>query len=234
MKKTSILICICIFLISANLKLHGQEDSVIIENSTEPYKNSDLKLKRKYKYLDNNFREEKTLLKIGITPVSNMLYSYDLERFWENFDINLSFEKKINTAFSVHNDYGFRHDPHDESGMKGRFYSDIGFRYYYSMNKRIKKANGVNNFHGNYFSLKLEELATYGNLIDVVESDSIQLIVVGNNDWRFKPYICLSWGMQRRIGKYGYVDVSPNIKFNRTNFGFGVNLFIGFGLGFKN
>jgi hypothetical protein len=233
MKKTSVLICIFLFLISTNFKLYGQEDSVIIENSTEPIKNSDFKQKMKYKYLDNNFREEKTLLKIGITPIINMFDSYDLTKFWEYFDINLSFEKKINAVFSVHNDYGFRHDLYDAYGLKGHFYSDIGFRYYYSMNKRIKKSNGVANFHGNYFSIKIEEWATFGNVIDVVEDNNLQSVRVGNNDWRFNPYINLSWGMQRRIGKYGYVDVSPYIKFNRTNFEFGVNLFMGFGLGFK-
>ena len=50
MEKTSILIIAFLFINTSILKLFGQEDSVIIENTTEPVKVSDFNQKKKYKY----------------------------------------------------------------------------------------------------------------------------------------------------------------------------------------
>jgi len=221
MKKYNILIITSLILITFNLKLSAQEDSVIIENSTESTKVSDFKQKKKYNYLDNNFREEKTLIKLQIYPKDYRFPGFVVDRIRDYFNVSLSLEKKIFPSFSVilNNKYG-------EDQFSKIFSSDLGIRYYYSMNKRMKNSSGANNFHGNYFSYVFENIIEYK---------------FGENDYFFnQPSFNFSWGIQRRIGKIGVVDVGPYISLKRTSYWryinrleFGANMLLGLGWGFK-
>lgn len=62
-----------------------------------------------------------------------------------------------------------------------------GVRNYYNMNKRILKGKSANNFSANYFS------ATFNTQIRPTESDQ-------------QVSINLLYGIQRRLGKRGFVD----------------------------
>jgi len=103
------------------------------------------------------------------------------------------------------------------------FHYNIGLRYYYSINKRIRNSECVNNFHNNYFALTINDVLKYS----YTETPNMP------REWMFEPYFDISWGVQRRLGKLGYINMGPTIKFNKTGFAFGVNLMIGLGLGFK-
>jgi len=232
MKIISTLLIIGFSLTFFSQEIIAQEDSVTIESSIELKKESDFKQKRKYKYLDNNYREEKTLIKLGTLPMYLFFDVSDLKTFWANSNITLSLEKKISPSFSIIFDNGFYHDLTSQYYYGEPYYfNNLGLRYYYSMNKRIKQNRSRNNFHANYFSFKLEELTKYG--LTEKKDDSGLYNTVTLNDWVFEPYINLSWGMQRRIGRFGFVDVGPYFKFKRNSYEFGLNLQLGLGWGFK-
>jgi hypothetical protein len=216
MKKSRLLI-IGLILLSFNTKILGQEDTVTIENSTEPINQSDFKQKRKYKYLDNNYREEKTLLKIEIPPMNYIYTSYEILNLFNNIDINIGLEQKMGKSFSLVFDNNFFY-VHPSPYMEWGWSNDIGFRYYYSMNKRIRESLGANNFHSNYLSIKMEEWIKYG---------------FDNDHLSFDPYLNISWGMQRRIGKIGIVDVGTYFKYRSKDYEIGLNLLIGLAWGFK-
>jgi len=229
MKIFSTLLIIGFSLALFGQKIIAQEDSVTIKSSTELEIESDYKQKRKYKYLDNELREEKTLLKLGLSPLSSIDFAQDVNLI--SLGGTLSFEQKVNPSLSIilNNNFDYQ--------MNGRYYwgsgfsNDIGVRYYYSMNKEIKTGESKNNFNSNYFSIKFDEIisfksAEYYNASNGVNSPSTFIA-----DWTYKPYINLSWGMQRRIGKWFYMDGGPYFKFNADSYGFGLNLQLGLGWG---
>jgi hypothetical protein len=216
MKKINLLLLIILILFSFNLKMRAQEDTVIIEKSTESVKESDYEQKRKYKYLDNNFREEKNLIKVGILPIDYFSYLSNYERFWEKNNIILSFEKKLIPSLSIIMDNNFSWDSNASYPEYG-YSLDLGVRYYYSVDRKIKESTGANNFHSNYFSIKLDELAKYG---------------YDDDQMSYKPYLNFSWGLQRRLGKIGYVDASTYVKFKQEYLEFGLKLQLGLALGF--
>jgi hypothetical protein len=225
MNKNIILVIISIITISFNFRVLSQEDSALIENTTEPIEQSDLLQKRKYQYLDNNFREEKSIIKLGILPIDFINRNQDLDPFTSNLNLIFCFEKKLTPSLSIINIEGYKSI--DKMAIGYEFlYSDIGLRYYYTMNKRIKDSTGVSNFHGNYFSVKIEEWVKYRTSAYKYSGPEPERFV-------FDPYLNLSWGIQRRLGKLGFVDIGPSIRFNKTKFEFGINLYIGLGFGFK-
>jgi len=230
MKIISTLLIIGFSLTFFSQKVQGQEESITIENSTELIKESDFKQKRKYKYLDNELREEKTLIKFGLSPLSSFATAFGMSL--ASISGNLSYEQKVIPSLSIilNNNFDYQ--------MNGRYYkgsgfsNDIGVRYYYSMNKEIKTGASKNNFNSNYFSIKLDEIISYKS--SEYHSFGLNGYIGGYSDstvWTYKPYINLSWGMQRRIGKWFYMDGGPYFKFNADSYGFGLNLQLGVGWG---
>jgi len=220
-------IIILLFLVFFTDLINGQTDSVKFINSIDSVSGFDQSLKRKQLYLDANFREEKTLFKLGISPLE-FLSKNDGKLVSSNINGRISVEQKIVTSLSAilnnNFDYNF-----EQFGYKWKYSSDIGLRYYYSINKRIKESIGANNFHSNYFSFELQEFISFSQYEQV------------EDDMRFVPAINLSWGMQRRIGKFAFVDLGPYIRYQKEgsdpkayspkSFSLGVNLLFGLGLG---
>jgi hypothetical protein len=210
----SFLVILSIF--SMSIALKAQEDSVSVEESIESITQSDFKKKRDYKYLDPRFKEEKTLIKLGTSPLDLISDPSAIEI--GELSMKLSWEQKLNPSLSFQIDACFYRvaDLDFVNGLN----SNIGIRYYYNMRRRIKEKRGANNFHGNYFSLMLEDILRY---TEDVYTPYSQLY----SRWGVKPGINLAWGIQRRFGKRGFIDVGPYVSFTRDKFGSGINLNIG-------
>lgn len=216
--------------------LMAQTDSIVVESTTENIEESDFNKKREYKYIDVNYIEEKTLFKLGFSPLEDLKI--------ENINTTFSIEQKIIPSVSIILDNHYAIHKYSNSTFWD-YSTGIGVRFYYSMNKRMKQSKGVNNFNSNYFSLKLDHFATYyhqdipgynsGSGYGASGSDPFKW----TRDWQFRPVLKMEWGMQRRAGRWGFIDAGPYIsyqefitdEFSKSTFSFGLNLSLGFGLG---
>jgi hypothetical protein len=190
-------IIIAIFFLLMSAASFGQADSVKINYSEESIDTSDYNVKRKYKYIDLNLNNEKQLFKIS-TQVP----------FHHGLSMYFTYERKIIPALSIIGDFRigstfgfFEDDLHHFSFTNG---INIGTRYYYNLNKRIKNKLGGNNFHANYFTFKIMNIYS----INYNESYSDGVIYYYPYDrLSFKPSFSLGWGIQRKLSKNTIIDL---------------------------
>ncbi len=199
----------------------AQQDSVSVTYAEEPADSSNFSLKEKYKYFTRATVEEKFMLKAGLSDLGAASY-YGL--FMENV---FTFEGKINVPFSMLAQF--------RQGMSGWQNSHVGIdvavRYYYSLPRRIRKGKSANNFSANYFSVQIDN--TWRDESTYVFRNSPPIADAGV---RRTSRFSLLYGIQRRLGKHGYVDFNvggayqPKQWFgdNRRRFFFDSNFSIGF------
>ncbi|WP_138995035.1 hypothetical protein [Larkinella sp. C7] len=203
--------------------------------------------------------EEKTLLKIGIRPNSlSPLFTNN-----KNVDLGLNLEvlaeQKISPAFSVL--VGLDYIPQYSSyrqfvntkpgvGLKVRSFGNqakarFGVRHYYMMARRIREGKTANNFSGNYVGLQVDRPVIYQYTRHDYDSQTGTPYTDKTSIPLFRlnqPSLELTWGMQRRLWRLGYIDVSagPRMTFigessipvvyeKYTSFSFQFNALIGIG-----
>ena len=199
----------------------AQQDSVLVTYDEEPAESSNFSLKEKYKYFTRASVEEKSMLKAGI---SNIGFASNAGLFMEH---TFAFEKKINVPFSVLVQY--------RQGMSGWRSSHVGVdaavRYYYSLPRRIRQGKSANNLSANYFSVQVDN--TWQGVNRVASLG--QFTFLETSTYR-TSYVSLLYGIQRRLGKHGYVDFNLGGAYqpkrwgayNRRRFFLDSNLSIGF------
>jgi len=124
--------------------------------------------------------------------------------------LNLSAEHKLSPAFSVQLTYGIgaenRFDslysipqPSDSLRPQTIAYHHINLqtRWYFDMVRRIREGKSANNFSGNYLALELAH-TTFGAGLQGEKARLASNIST----------VALRFGVQRRLFKYGYFDVS--------------------------
>ena len=169
----------------------AQQDSVSISYDEEPAESSNFSLKEKYKYFTRSNVEETSMLKAGLSNIGFASYA---GLFMEH---TFAYEKKINVPFSVLAQY--------RQGMSGWRSSHVGVdaavRYYYSLPRRIRQGKSANNLSANYFSVQIDN--TWQGLSRFVSQG--QFTFLETKTYRTSN-ISLRYGIQRRLGKHGYVD----------------------------
>lgn len=205
----------------------AQKDTLIIEKTTESvvaYDNND-----NYTYLEQKLRKEKSIVKIGVTP-----YLYNEELITTFPPLALGIERKITKKFSVglYSNYYFKRRYYGVYNEEPILNVSPSFTYYYQMKKRIKSGNSVSNFHGNYFSLKIDGLFKISNKRYTTYYPN-EIYEETKRKITSEPLICLEWGIQRRFWRFGYFDLGPFVQFNHQTARVGAKLTIGLGFGFK-
>ena len=154
--------------------------------------------------------------------------SIDKDYFRNNTDLRVGVEHKVTPSFSIGLDIArnkalpFRKSRfYDENPYqayiyfahnlpKGRWITSIDLKWYYDMALRIRQGKSVNNFSGNYFSLKFEKAWNEENF-------STTLFRYNETDYYAQYYshqVSLSYGIQRRFFQFGLADFS--ISLNRS------------------
>ena len=199
----------------------AQQDSVLVTYDEEPAESSDFSLKEKYKYFTRASVEEKSMLKAGISNIGFASYA---GLFMEHA---FAFEKKLSVPFSVLAQY--------RQGMSGWRSSHVGVdaavRYYYSLPRRIRQGKSANNLSANYFSVQVDN--TWQGVSRVASWG--QFTFLETSTYR-TSYVSLLYGIQRRLGKHGYVDFNLGgayrpkqwSAYNRRGFFLDSNFSIGF------
>ena len=196
--KTNPVLPLALSLVLCATVSRAQEDTVRVSYSEEPATASNFSLKEKYRYFTRASLEEKSMFKVGISRLNiGWAGSFGLILGLEHI---IAFERKIGVPFSVMGQYrnlnGFNNNSPKEMGV------DVGVRYYYALPARIKKGKSANNFSANYFSLQSDNTLSWGEYI--TSFSPIQFEYRNNSVYS----LSLLYGLQRRLGKYGYVDVN--------------------------
>ena len=151
---------------------------------------------------------------------------FDVSEEYYNIKGLFGIEQKILPTLSVLGEVKYSTYKNNDSQFSISSYSfNIGTRYYYSLAKRMNNGVSVNNFSANYISLEVKDISTHNGY----NSDhKLQLSEHQN------PSLNLLWGMQRKIGKFNYLDFNTGLKFvdkYKSNYGImpTANLTFGFG-----
>ena len=213
---------IYLFSILLNTQAIGQIDPVLNNDSIQHHS-----LGEKLNYLDVNFRQEKTLIKLGINPFQFLVFSDNSKSLYFNATITL--EKKIIPSLSIYSDIRLNHSGGFDKWNIQQFSNSLGLHYYYTIEKRIRNSVGANNFHGNYFSFELKDWVNYRHY----KMDNNRF----DERWIFEPELLFSWGIHRRLGKWGFIGVGPYMGYSKAiladkktlTFGFNFKLGLAYG-----
>jgi hypothetical protein len=212
MKFFSNILAIFLLIFIVSIPSLAQNDSVKVEYTEENPEKSDFKFKEKYKYLRRNMVEEKGLFKIALLDanfgINNQIYAFVNVHTRGRL---LVYERKLSPSFSMlisnlnYFNLGILHQtPLDSTWLFNT--TGLGFRYYHSQKKRIAEGKTANNFSDNYIGFHANNLfaITYN-------------FPKGPKEFS-KPTLDIIYGIQRRIGKFGYFDVNLGVRYDQINY----------------
>jgi hypothetical protein len=214
MKVFSNILAIFLLIFIFSIPSLGQNDSVKVEYTEENPDKSDFKLKEKYKYLRKNKVEEKGLFKISLLDanfgINNQVFAF--------VDVHtrgrlISYERKISPSFSAivfnlnYFGLGILHQtPLDSTRLFNT--TGLGGRYYHSQKRRIAEGKTANNFSDNYIAFQVN------NLFNI----TYNFPKANYPKQLSKPTLDLLYGIQRRIGKFGYFDINFGARYDQINY----------------
>ena len=145
-------------------------------------------------------REDQAIWKIGLnnfTPGGG----------YQRYGLHAIYEHKVGRAWSVMGEVSpawlryYRYDysgSRVESGLSVR--AQLAGRFYYNLERRIRQGHNAGNFSANYFSAVLG--AGFGRYSD------LPFILNPLGQKRTHAQVALLYGVQRRLGRYGFIDVN--------------------------
>lgn len=185
--------------------------------------------------------EERELWKLGLNNFGFFVGNPDAF-LTTRYGVHLAYERKIGTATSVMAEVSpdvFRYyrdslDRRPRTSLTARV--QVAGRYYYNLNQRIRKGKSASNFSANYLGLGLgaglgrqSYLSPFYNYYDSGPRRAVRATAM------------LQYGLQRRLGPYGFVDFNlgwpllltpdPEASGGPTAFRLRLNLRIGLALG---
>lgn len=169
--------------------------------------------------------EEKTLIKVGALPRFGYA-GYAGPAYGVSTQVGV--EHKLVPALSVlvalQTNYGRLGGLSEELRMRGT----VAGRWYYAQNRRMKAGLSANNFSSQYLTIQASQaLLSRARLLSTGESYALKA----------DNYLSLGYGIQRRMGRLGYVDwnIGPGYILNSsTDYSsrFTINVSFSIGLGF--
>lgn len=185
---------IIVALLCCPATVFAQADSTKVQYSEENVASSDFNLKETYNYLIRAQVEEKTLLKIGVNGYNFGGSGSQLD--YASLTYGVGLEQKIKPSFSVLGEFRHTLSSGNPWVENPKFALNLGARYYYNIESRIRKGKSANNFSANYLAIFQQNMLAKLNDVQLRE----------NGKYYYYTQVNFLYGMQRRIGKYGYVD----------------------------
>lgn len=198
----------------ACISLFGQtKDTTFLSIGQEPGTHQQQRFVDQYDYV------------FGTLDTAIWMFRWDMTGGFDNGAfLNLSTERKLTPAFSLQIAYGLggtnRYDslsplvpfpdpdtlyyPLSEEVFSHRF--GLQSRWYYDMAQRVRDGRSANNFSGNYLGLEVAYTA-YG-------------LGLSGEEARFASEqitTALRWGVQRRLFRYSFIDVSFGLGARRSS-----------------
>jgi hypothetical protein len=198
---------------------YSQEDSTITTSE----------LKRFYRYITRANVEEKTLFKLGFWPNTGDQQYTSRPTFRIGIKTEASVERKITPSFSIFGgfDFSLQYNVFNRAGvpyhgignstfididktLHTSLNAKLGTRYYYAMAKRMRTGKSANNFSGNYLGLQLAATISARSVTHYYDSKTGETLLseVSKLIMYDGPLFSAMWGVQRRLGKLGFVDIN--------------------------
>ncbi|WBA41823.1 hypothetical protein [Hymenobacter canadensis] len=219
------------------------EEAVAPSSVPAPQATESSRLGRQYSKLTRLQIEEQRLWKLGL---NNFAATY-LGRadnadslLFSRVGVHLAYEHKLSPAWSVMGEVSpdlLRYRDAETRALRRGFAvrSQVAGRYYYNLNKRIRKGKSASNFSANYLSLALG--SGFGR-----HSDETPFYEFARSGQAVRLSLAAVYGLQRRLGRYGFVDFNMALPMALTpdrgrevepgiNIGLVLNLRIGLALG---
>lgn len=165
------------------------------------------RLSQQYSKLTRLQIEETRLWKLGL---NNFAATY-LGRadkadslLFSRVGVHLSYEHKLSPAWSVMGEVSpdfLRYRDAETRALRNGFAvrSQVAGRYYYNLNKRIRKGKSASNFSANYLSVAVG--SGFGR-----HSDETHFYDFARDGQAVRMSLAAVYGLQRRLGRYGFVD----------------------------
>ncbi|TAE28283.1 MAG: hypothetical protein EAZ91_14685 [Cytophagales bacterium] len=243
------------FLTVARIATAQTTDSLRTEQTTEDARISAIEVKRFIRYITRADVEERTLVKVGIWPASDRYEFFRQARVRLATTLGLSVEQKLSPGWSVlagvHTNLHYLQstapDPLSPSSQNGvnvaiktrgaEFVLETGVRHYYAQRRRITAGRGSNNFSGDYIGLHMRANAGgiyRGTFQNTTTGESFRIRSTNRSVKLAEPQFALVYGVQRRLGRFGYFDINagPGYLLRSPTDGtlsFQLNALIGFG-----
>ncbi|GAB2720436.1 hypothetical protein GCM10011495_35740 [Hymenobacter frigidus] len=179
--------------------------------------------------------EQRHVWKLGLNNVQLFTAAFGPDSYYTRYGFHLAYERKLNDpAWSVLGEvspalgrYRSEFSPQSRRGLSVR--SQVAGRYYYNREQRLRKGRYAGNFSANYLSVALG--AGWGK-----EAHETPFFLYQNDRRRFATAdVALLYGLQRRLGRYGFVDANIGaaalLLAGKPVVGLGSSLRIGFTLG---
>ena len=243
------------------LTAQAQTDSIRTEYRAEDESISKDEVKRFIRYITRANIEEKTLVKMGVWPDVDKSPAFETETRTLRIgtEMAVSIEHKLTPSVSIfagvsgyltYTTYaklptnvpiGTPIDPRlydqPERMTRTAFSGKVGVRYYYEMADRIRRGLSANNLSGNYVMAQVAE-----PFIGFNADNYYNQLTQGKFNYRYRtnllanpqPRVFVAYGIQRRLGKWGYFDINagPEILFTDgfgTRDSFQLNAIVGVG-----
>ncbi len=167
-------------------------DDIAVIYSEEGEEESDFTFKEKYDYFTRADIQETTLVKVALFRTPGLLPGVGVEqKLAPSLSINVFTGPSVSLLTrTVINEDGTTFDDFQWGINKVR--TTIGVRYYFDIMRRIKSGLSANNFSANYIGYQMNHLVS-------PRYEGFQ-----EGGYQFKQ--TLVFGVQRRLGDFGYVD----------------------------
>ncbi|QJX47324.1 hypothetical protein HMJ29_10390 [Hymenobacter taeanensis] len=170
----------------------------------------DPNLEEQYHQIVRSQVQETQLWKLGLNDVDS-----DVRRF--SYGVYLIYERKITPAFALLAELNPGSQPvfryvNDPATMTLQRYNaryfrlgtQVAGRYYYNLSKRMQEGKSANNFSANYFSAQLGTNTSYTPFNENQHYNAST------------PALSARYGLQRRLGPYGFVDANLGLNLNQV------------------
>ncbi|MBD2715859.1 hypothetical protein KBK19_12510 [Microvirga sp. STR05] len=120
--------------------------------------------------------------------------------------VHLAYERKLTPVWSVLGEVSpdfLRYRDAETRQLRNGFAvrTQLAGRYYYNLNKRIRKGKSASNFSANYLSLALS--SGFGR-----NSRETHYTTFARDGQAVRLSLAAVYGLQRRLGRYGFIDFS--------------------------
>lgn len=153
--------------------------------------------------------EEQRLWKLGLNNLDLPLGNLEYDEAYGRFGVHLIYEQKLRPDVSIMTELSpdFTRFRRVVGGPLRRSFSvrsQVAGRFYYNLNERIRKGKSASNFSANYLSVALGSgFGRYSRETPFYYYETTKPIV--------RADMALLYGLQRRLGQYGFVDFNIGV-----------------------
>jgi hypothetical protein len=153
--------------------------------------------------------EETRLWKLGLNNLNGLISNLNFDEAYARYGVYLIYEQKLRPDFSLMTELSpdftrFRRFASQPLRRSFSVRSQVAGRFYYNLNERIRKGKSASNFSANYLSVALG--SGFGR-----RSHETPFYYYETSKPTVRADMALLYGLQRRLGQYGFVDFNIGV-----------------------